>query len=100
MWVEIAVPERQLGQVSSGNAVDVTVQGVKPALREGQVADILPLVDQSSRTVPVRVTLSNDEGDLRPGMSSGTHSWRSHTESIGRTNRSLIAYRKAQPGDA
>jgi len=70
VWVEIAVPERQLGQVSSGNAVDVTVQGVKPALREGQVADILPLVDQSSRTVPVRVTLSNDEGDLRPGMSA------------------------------
>lgn len=70
VWVEIAVPERQLAQVSPGDVVEVTVQGVTPALRKGRVAEILPLLDQASRTVPVRVTLSNDNGDLRPGMSA------------------------------
>lgn len=70
VWVELAVPERQLEQVRSGAAVDVIVQGVTSALREGKVADILPLVDQASRTVSVRVALSNHSGELRPGMSA------------------------------
>ena len=70
VWVEVAVPERQLGQVSRGDVADVTVQGATPALRQGRVAEILPLLDPASRTVPVRVVLSNDSGDLRPGMSA------------------------------
>jgi membrane fusion protein, copper/silver efflux system len=70
VWVEIAVPERQLAQVSPGDVVEVTVHGATPALREGRVAEILPLLDPASRTVPVRVILSNDNGDLRPGMSA------------------------------
>lgn len=70
VWVEIAVPERQLEHIRRGDVADVTVQGATQALREGRVAEILPLLDSASRTVPVRVVLSNDNGDLRPGMSA------------------------------
>lgn len=70
VWVELAVPERQLEQVARGDLVDVTVQGAIPALHKGQIAEILPLLDQASRTVPVRVILANNSGNLRPGMSA------------------------------
>ncbi len=67
VWIEIAMPERQVGQVRNGDVVEVTVQG---ALREGRVAEILPQVNQATRTVPVRVILPNGNGELRPGMSA------------------------------
>lgn len=70
VWIEVAVAERQLEQVRVDDPVKVTVAAVSPSLREGRVAEILPLVDPTSRTVQVRVTLANDGGDLRPGMSA------------------------------
>lgn len=70
VWVEAAVAEHQLDQVHRGDVVEVLIQGVNPSQRAGQVADVLPLVDPNSRTVQVRITLPNDDGDLRPGMSA------------------------------
>ncbi len=70
VWAEVAVAERQLQQVRQGDVVEVMIQGATPSLRQGQVAEVLPVVDPVSRTVQVRVTLPNDQGDLRPGMSA------------------------------
>lgn len=84
VWVEAAVAERQLKQVRSGDPVEVTVEAVTPSPREGHIAEILPLVDPGSRTVQVRITLANDSGDLRPGMSA-------QVRIVGASERHLLA---------
>ena len=70
VWVEIAVPEKQIQQVHRGDPVDVHIVGLEPAPIETRVSEILPTLDAASRTVPVRVLLPNDRGDLRPGTSA------------------------------
>lgn len=70
VWIEVAVPERQLGLIKVGDAITAVLPGASPTQRTGTINEILPLVDPVSRTVTVRVTLPNHQGDLRPGMSA------------------------------
>lgn len=70
VWVEIAVPQRLVGALRTGDAVAVQIDGLDPPLRDGIIGDILPLVATDSATVPVRVVLANDDASLRPGMNA------------------------------
>lgn len=68
IYVDFSIPERNLPQVSSGQAVRVRVQGYKDQLFEGKVSAINARVDSATRMVTVRATLANPDGLLRPGM--------------------------------
>lgn len=70
VWIEVAVPERQLSQINIGDHITAVLPGATPSQRDGTISEILPLVDPVSRTVTMRVTLPNSRGDLRPGMST------------------------------
>lgn len=70
VWVEIAVPQRLIGALNKGDVVGIRIDGADPAQREGRVDDILPVVATDSATVPVRVTLANNDAALRPGMNA------------------------------
>ena len=67
VWLDLHVPDQELGRIYTGQSVTL----LKPAeVRglSGKVEYIHPIVDERSRTVLVRVTLSNPEGVLRPGQ--------------------------------
>lgn len=68
MWAELAVPEDQLDQVAIGQAVIVTVDGLKGRQFEGTISYVSPEVDPRTRTVQARAALKNPEGRLRANM--------------------------------
>jgi RND family efflux transporter MFP subunit len=67
-WLD--VPERFVNRLAKpGATVPIRVAALGRTL-EGTVAQIVPAADPLSRIFPVRATLPNDEGLLRPGMSA------------------------------
>ncbi|MBK7071908.1 MAG: efflux RND transporter periplasmic adaptor subunit [Myxococcales bacterium] len=68
MWAELSVPEDQVDQVALGQAVIVTVDGLKGRQFEGTISYVSPKVDPRTRTIQVRAALANPEGRLRANM--------------------------------
>jgi Cu(I)/Ag(I) efflux system membrane fusion protein len=69
VWVEAAVPEAVGASVAVGNRVQVTVAGVAVPL-EGHITHIVPVLNETTRTLRVRIELPNRDQRLRPGMSA------------------------------
>ncbi|HEO1794097.1 TPA: efflux RND transporter periplasmic adaptor subunit [Acinetobacter baumannii] len=67
IWLEAAVPEKQIAGIKRGMKVEATFTAY-PQIVSGKVIDILPTLDTASRTIKVRIELSNKDGQLKPGM--------------------------------
>ncbi|EPY9702264.1 efflux RND transporter periplasmic adaptor subunit [Acinetobacter baumannii] len=67
IWLEAAVPEKQIAGIKRGSKVEVTFTAY-PQIVSGKVIDILPTLDTTSRTIKVRIELPNKEAQLKPGM--------------------------------
>ncbi len=67
IFVEFAVPQTRLAQVTLGQKLRVMTDGA-PGPVEGAVTAINPVVDEASRTARVQGTLRNTDGSLRPGQ--------------------------------
>ncbi|NCC24097.1 MAG: efflux RND transporter periplasmic adaptor subunit, partial [Deltaproteobacteria bacterium] len=57
--VEVPLPQRYLPYLSIGAAVQVTVSG---NILQGRIRTIIPQADATSRTVPIRIRLQEDNG--------------------------------------
>lgn len=68
MWAMLAVSERDLVKLRTGQRVLFTVDGLGGRSFEGQIDWISSQVDNRTRTVRARVTLPNGEGLLRARM--------------------------------
>lgn len=68
MWAEVAIPEAELGNVRSGTAVVITMDGIPGREFRGSIASIAPIIDPQTRTAKARVKLSNPGGLLRANM--------------------------------
>jgi len=67
VWVELDVFVRDLDRISKG--MPVTVETLEGAYQKTAVIDwVSPLTAHASQSVRARVTLSNDDGRLRPGQ--------------------------------
>jgi cobalt-zinc-cadmium efflux system membrane fusion protein len=67
VWVDLAVYQKDLDNVSRGQAVRISAgKEVPPA--DGTISYITPTVDAPTRTATARVVLSNVDGHWRPGM--------------------------------
>ncbi len=69
LWVQVKVSEADVGAVRQGMPVEITTVAYPGEIFYGNVGLVYPAFDTESRTVKVRVTVSNREGRLRPGMS-------------------------------
>jgi Cu(I)/Ag(I) efflux system membrane fusion protein len=67
VWVVADVYANEIGQVHKGMAASLTLQGV-PGAFTGEVAFVDPLMDEQKRTVRVRLSFANTDGQLRPGL--------------------------------
>lgn len=70
IWVVAQVFERDAVSVRAGTTAHVTLAALPGQEFDGQVTLVGRQVDPGSRTMPVRVELSNPAGVLRPGMSA------------------------------
>ncbi|ATB35206.1 cobalt/zinc/cadmium efflux RND transporter membrane fusion protein, CzcB family [Cystobacter fuscus] len=68
LWVLLDISESQLAQVREGQPVDFTVSALPERRFTGRVEYIGDIVDEKTRTIPVRVVVPNADRALKPGM--------------------------------
>jgi Cu(I)/Ag(I) efflux system membrane fusion protein len=106
IWVQAKVYEYELPHVELGQPVTVTVAALPNREFTGKVVFIQPTVEEPTRTVQVRVELTNDDGALKPGMFARmtiSHAMGQGllvpTSAIIRTGERDLAYRVKSPGE-
>lgn len=70
VWVELDVYEHDAGLIENGQSVIMEFNSYPGEVWEGQIDFISPVLDELSRTLKVRTTLTNDKGKLKPGMAA------------------------------
>ena len=68
LWLEGEVFERDLALVRVGERVEVELPSMPARPRIGRVDFIQPILNSATRTVRVRVAITNADGALKPGM--------------------------------
>jgi Cu(I)/Ag(I) efflux system membrane fusion protein/cobalt-zinc-cadmium efflux system membrane fusion protein len=68
VWVLAQVFQNDAGKIKPGDPAEVTVDAYPGKTFRGRVDYLLPQVDMTTRTVPVRLVFSNPGLRLRPGM--------------------------------
>ena len=89
IWVTAEVPQRDLGLVEGGR-VRVTAQAWPERVFEPVSQALLPQANEQTRTVPLRLTVPNPEGLLRPGLTASIRLRRQSQESLLIPTLSLI----------
>lgn len=70
VWLEVAVPEAQGGQLRTGQQAEARLPALPGEVIEGRVDAVLPEADPTSRTLRVRIELPNPGGRLHPGLTA------------------------------
>lgn len=65
---KVNVPEQQIGQVSQGGQVSVSLDALPGRSFEGEISSVGLQADTQSRSFPVEVTLANEKRKLLAGM--------------------------------
>lgn len=68
VWVVADYPESQAGAVASGSELLAVTARWPGETFHGRIAEILPMVDNATRTYRARIALENHDGKLQPGM--------------------------------
>jgi Cu(I)/Ag(I) efflux system membrane fusion protein len=68
VWVEARVFEQDVPKVTLGQQASITFDYLPSKTFTGKVDFIYPALDVETRTLKVRVTLKNDNGDIKPNM--------------------------------
>lgn len=68
VWIDVQLRARDASHVRVGSTAEVTMTGQNRGGITGSVSLIYPTVDATSRTVTARVSLSNADARLKPGM--------------------------------
>ena len=68
VWVNAQVFQNDIGRLKPGDNAAITVDAYPNRIFSGRIEDILPQVDMATRTVRVRLAVSNPGVKLKPGM--------------------------------
>jgi len=68
IWVDFPMPEQNVGKLSVGQTIELTVGAFPGKVFTGTIASLDARVSQETRTLLVRGTLPNPDGTLLPGM--------------------------------
>jgi Cu(I)/Ag(I) efflux system membrane fusion protein len=68
LWVQLDAYESDMAWIRYGQAVEFSVEACPGELFEGRISFIAPTVDPMTRTIKVRLNVSNAEGKLKPDM--------------------------------
>ena len=68
VWVIAEVPERDAARLKPGMSADVEFQSLPGEVFKGKVGYLYPMLNDTSRTLQVRIELPNKGNHLRPGM--------------------------------
>ncbi len=68
IWVLADVPEQDIGTIQPGSKAMLTLEAYPGQHFEGDVSFIYPTLNTTTRTVQVRVEMTNSKGLFKPGM--------------------------------
>ena len=68
LWVQMDAYESDLAWLRYGQEVEFTTEAYPGEVFKGQIAFIDPVLNKDTRTVKVRVNVSNEDGRLKPEM--------------------------------
>ena len=68
VWIIADVFEQDIGLVKAGQAAKVHIDAYQEREFEARVAYVYPTLNVPTRTIPVRLEMTNSAGLLRPGM--------------------------------
>ena len=68
VWAVGEIPETQAGHLASGQAVKASLQADPSQVFDGKLAEILPEISATTRTLKARFEVDNRSGRLVPGM--------------------------------
>ncbi len=68
LWIQADLPEAALAKVQVGAGAKVQVPAYPEVTFPGRVTHIGAMLDKETRTVPVRIEVSNADGRLKPEM--------------------------------
>jgi RND family efflux transporter MFP subunit len=68
VFVRISVPENEINAIKKGNKASISVMAVNGNRFEGEVTNISPVAEVMSRTYTVKISVTNPNRVLKPGM--------------------------------
>jgi membrane fusion protein (multidrug efflux system) len=68
IYVDFSLPQQQFSILAPGTDIRVTTDAAPDSMFNGRIIAVNPEIDQMTRSVRVRATLSNEDEQLRPGM--------------------------------
>ena len=68
IYINFTAPQRSLGQLKTGQIVNVTIDAFPGKVFKGTISTINPKIDVATRNVQIEAVLRNTGGALRPGM--------------------------------
>jgi len=78
VWLEVAVPEAQAADLTTGQSANITLAAYPGKTFTGKVSAILPVADATSRTLTVRIEVANPQQQIKPGMFANVSLHNSH----------------------
>ncbi|MDR1045991.1 MAG: efflux RND transporter periplasmic adaptor subunit [Candidatus Adiutrix sp.] len=90
VWVTANVPERDLHLVDAKNRLRLTVSAYPDRVFQIDSFTLLSKADQETRTVPLRLSVSNPDGLLKPGITANIRMRGSGEETLLIPTQSLI----------
>lgn len=91
VWLIAEVPERDAARLKPGIAADVQLQSLPGEVFKGKVGYLYPMLNDSSRTLQVRIELPNKGNRLRPGMYANVEFTGQTHEALSVSTESIIA---------
>lgn len=91
VWMIAEVPERDAARLKLGITADVQLQSLPGEVFKGKVGYLYPILNDSSRTLQVRIELPNKGNRLRPGMYANVAFIGQTHEALSVSSESIIA---------
>ncbi len=91
VWMIAEVPERDAARLKLGIAADVQLQSLPGEVFKGKVGYLYPMLNDSSRTLQVRIELPNKGNRLRPGMYANVEFTGQTHEALSVSTETIIA---------
>lgn len=91
VWLIAEVPERDAARLKPGIAADVQLQSLPGEVFKGKIGYLYPILNDTSRTLQVRIELPNKGNRLRPGMYANVEFTGQTHEALSVPTESVIA---------
>ena len=91
VWLIAEVPERDAARLKPGLSAEVQLQSLPSEIFKGKVSYLYPMLNETSRTLQVRIELPNKGNRLRPGMYANISFAGQTHEALSVSSESIIA---------